>query len=213
MKKKELNRILNDGFKESLKNLGFKKSKLSFYKPIDNLWSIEFNYSIIDYGNIFPSTFSFSLSYSLFDIIYSKIFQITKKELWIYSTSITSLYERGKYLFPEYEIMKQADAIKMINEVTEYMKNEAIPFLESIANFESLDDYYNQNPTRPDFGIRGLIIAKMAENPNYEALKQKYRQLFIDKNWAVKEDIENLETVINFLDKHTKEELDAIAKI
>jgi len=61
-------------------------------------------------------------------------------------------------------------------------------------------------------GVKGLILAKMSDNPNYEELKQKYRQLFIDRQWAIQEDIDNLEKVILFLDNHSKEELEKITK-
>lgn len=211
MKKEDVNKILNDGFKIRFKNLGFKKNKIGFSKELNDKFSIRFGYSIIDYGSVFPSTFSFSLSSVEFDKIYSKILETDRTGLWIYSTGIGSLYEIGKYSKPKHEIISEDDCFNMVEEATCFMTEVAIPYLNSISNFKALDDYYNQNPTRPDFGVRSLIIAKMAGNPNYEELKTTYRQLFIDKNWAVKEDVLNLEKVIAFLDTHEKEEIENIA--
>tara|TARA_R110000868_G_scaffold409638_1_gene695541 strand:- start:517 stop:978 length:462 start_codon:yes stop_codon:yes gene_type:complete len=153
------------------------------------------------------------MSSSIIDNLFSFIFKEGLERKILVGENSVSLYENNKYLIPEYEIKSEDDANKMIQEVTKYMQEIALPYLNSINNFNSLDKLINDNNQEPLHGSKGLIIAKMAENPNYEVLKQKYRQLFIDKNWAVKKDIENLETVINFLDKHTKEELDAIAKI
>src|SRR5690606_15628566 len=122
------------------------------------------------------------------------------------------LYDQGKYYIPEYRLEIENDVYRMIDELIHYLKNEALPYLESINNIEALDKIINENPTEPTAGVKGLILAKMSDNPNYEELKKKYRQLFIDRQWAIQEDIDNLEKVILFLDNHSKEELEKITK-
>lgn len=211
MRKKDLNIILNKGFEKNLKELGFKKIKYGFIKRYEK-FHIRIGYSIVDYYNIFPTTFSYRLSLNSLNNLYSSIFN-KEMEVGAHSSSIVNLYEEGRYPIYEYNIKNEDDAKQMIEEVSEYLKIKTIPYLESISNFKALDIKYNTNPTEPNLGVRGLILAKMVKNPNYAELKKTYRQLFVERNWAVQEDIDDLEKVIDFLDSHTNEELEKIAEI
>lgn len=210
MRKKDVNKILNAGFKESLKTLGFKKTKNEFLKKYDN-FSIRFGYAIVDYYNLFPTTFGYGLYMKEYDNLIGRIEGREINNRNVYGRNTISLFVKGNYPIKEYTITTEEDTLNMVKEVTAYMKNVAIPYLESISNFSALDKIYNENPTRPEFGVRGLILAKMAQNPQYDKLKKAYRQLFVDKNWAVQEDIDNLEKTIQFLDNHTLEQLQKIA--
>lgn len=210
MKKKELNRLLFNSFKETLKELNFKKVKIRFKKEYKN-FTLDFGFAIVDYYNLFPTTFGYYISYHPLNKILSEIYNKDTSEYVSWAEHQHELFLLKKYPIQEYTITTEEDALNMVKEVTAYMKDVAIPYLESISNFSALDKIYNENPTRPEFGVRGLILAKMAQNPQYDKLKKAYRQLFVDKNWAVQEDIDNLEKTIQFLDKHSFEELEKIA--
>ena len=119
----------------------------------------------------------------------------------------SELFESKNYPILEYDIYTEEDALKMVDEVMNYFENEALPFLESLSNLETIEKVINNEPI-PQKGIFGLILAKLTGNENYEPLKSKYRDLL--KEWS-DWDKQELEKVISFLDKHTKEELEEIA--
>lgn len=209
MKKSDLNKILLKEFKEKLIEIDYKYCKHRFFKDYGN-YTISFGYAIVDYHNIFPTTFGYSLSMKKVDVIKSIIFNEQLKRIIIYGENTISLNEKGDYPMDEFIIQTENDALKMVEKAIMYFKNEALPYLKSISDLENLDKIINKNPIEPTIGVKGLIIAKLIDNPNYEKLKKTYRQLFIDRQWAVQEDIDNLEKAILFLDNHSKEELEKI---
>lgn len=212
MKKGELNKLLSDNFKEFFKKFDYRKTKYRYKKDYNN-FVVSIGFAIADYCNVFPITFGYNLSSKVIDKIFSAIFDKHISESIIIGENTISLYEKQKYHIPEYDIKTENDVKIMFKEVTEYMKSVAFPYIESICDIEILDKIINKNPQEPLFGLRGLVLSKLAKSPNYEELKKTYRQLFVERNWAVQEDIDNLEKVIDFLDSHTKEELEKIAEM
>lgn len=209
MKIKDLKKILDLEYKEKMKSIGFVKKNDRFVQSTSK-YLYEFGYVIFDYGNVYVSQFSFSLK----SISYSRILSVIYgKELspFVFYIRQGSLYEKDEYPVDNYFINTETEILKMVIEVVDYFENKALPYLLSISNIESIDKKINTEPIEPTEGVKGLIIARLNENPNYEKLKQTYRQLFTDRDWAIGEDIENLEKTIVFLDNHSKEELEEIA--
>lgn len=209
MKKTELNKFLLKEFKVRLKEFNFKYSKHRFFDICED-YTISFGYAIVDYSNIFPTTFGYNLSIENVDVLSSSLFNKELERIIIYGENTVSLSVKGEYPISEFIIQTENDAIEMADKALAYFKNEALPYLRSISNVESLDKIVNHNPIEPRAGIKGLILAKLNNNPDYESLKKAYRLLFIDQQWEIQEDIDNLETVICFLHKHSKYELETI---
>jgi len=209
MKKSELNKFLLKEFKVRLKELNFKYSKHRFFDICED-YTISFGYALVDYYNIFPTTFGYSLSIKKVDVLSSSIFNKELERIIIYGENTVSRSENGEYPISEFIIQTENDAIEMADKALAYFKNEALPYLRSISNVESLDKIVNHNPIEPTAGVKGLILAKLNNNPEYDNLKKVYRQLFIERQWAIQKDIDELEEVIRFLDKHSKDELETI---
>ncbi len=210
MKKKEVTKLFNNYFKENLKELGFKSKGWELFK-VDNNKTYRFSYVTYDYGDVYMPEFSMGVKMQSLNNIYREVFQ-KESNAFAFFTSQGVLHEQGKFhIDTMHHIKTEDDIINFGSEVVTYLKEKGLPYLETISNFKTLDKIHNENPTRPELGMKGLIFAKMAQNPNYEQLKKLYRQLFVDKNWAVQEDIDNLEKTIQFLDKHSFKELEKIA--
>lgn len=202
MKKSEVSKFLSKGFGENYKSLGFKKWKYG-YKKDSGMFSYTFGFSSSDMDNSFPSDFYYRLgSFSVGNIL-NCITPLIEKDVQIIGIGQADLFEAKKFPVLKYDIYTEEDINKMVNEVSKYFIHEALPYLESISNIEKLEQITNKelNPWKKSIG---LILAKLVNNPDYENLKNKYRELLKDWNdW----DKQELEKVIAFLDSHSQEEL------
>ena len=87
----------------------------------------------------------------------------------------------------------------------DYFLNTLIPYFNEYTTLEKLEKKINAPGNLPNNNQLatvlkyGLILAKVVKNPNYEILKQKYRELL--KEWS-DWDKQELEKVISYLDSH-----------
>src|SRR6218665_80621 len=214
MKQKEVRKILENGVKARLGGV-FKKLKYGHYlKNIGDLY-FDFGFGIVNSDNSFPSTFSCSFgcrSYSnLLNYMIDNLgLNFQKRDyLFAYGIDQIRLFDEGKYPTLEYDIYTEADAQKMVDEVSAYILNEVLPEWEANPTLEYLEKKVNENLTDvPNFS--GLILAKLiGRNPKYESIKQHFTNTSKDWNdW----DKKDLEKVIEFLDNHSQEELLKIAE-
>lgn len=207
MKISEVSKLLFKGFGEMYKPLEFKKWKYGYKKEIGN-FSYTFGFSSSNMDNSFPSTFYFRLgSYAVGNIL-NQITPLNEKDTQIVGIGQADLFEAKKFYILKYDIYNEEDINKMVSEVSKYFIEQALPYLESVSSIEKLEQITNEelNPWKKSIG---LILAKLVNNPEYENLKQKYRELLKDwSDWDRKE----LEKVISFLDSQSHEELLKIAE-
>jgi hypothetical protein len=212
MKKTEVNKYLNNGFKQSLGNQ-FKKNNYSLIKIINDFYFM-FGWGIVDLGNFFPCTFSYGIGNLKYNNLYNylinelNINQQSNKYLYAKSTGQLKLFDEGKYPILEYAIRTETDAQKMVDDVSDYILNKVLPEWEANPTIEYLEKKVNEK-LRNVLNFSGLILAKMVENPDYDKIKQHF--LCVSTDWA-EWDKEDLKKVIEFLDNHTKEELNTIAE-
>lgn len=205
MKKSEIRKILDKNFKERLKFYCFKKKGYGYQKILAKS-QIDFQFSMVDSDNSFPSTFSYSLTNISVNQLLSNIFSCVR-EFWLYSTAQIRLYDENKYPVLEYDIYTEEDALKMVDEVMCYMEKEALPFLESISDLKVIEKLINEMPV-PEKAHVGIVLAKLMGNPEYENLKLVYKELI--KDWAGDYN-PDYDKIVSFLDSHSHEELIQIA--
>ncbi len=208
MKNSEVSKLLSKGFGEMYKPLEFKKWKYGYKKEVGN-FSYTFGFASSNMDNSFPSTFYYRLGSYTIGRILNRITPITELDTQIIGIGQADLFEVKKFHVLKYDIYSEEDVYKMVSEVSKYFIEQALPYLESVSSIEKLEQITNSelNPWKKSIG---LILAKLVNNPNYESLKIKYRELLKDwSDW----DKQELEKVISFLDEHNQEELIKISEI
>lgn len=212
MRKTEVTKSLNEKFKPILSKYGFKKWKFGFIKEDKEFYHV-FAYSSSAYDTCFPTTFYYGIGLQKVKNILKKIFleNLSRAENQypaILSYGQKELFEAKKYPIFKYDIYNESDVNNMVTNVSRYFIEEALPYLQSISNIEKLEEIINTEP-KPRKKDVGLILARLGNNPNYEHLKQQYRELLEDwSDWDKKE----LEKVISYLDSHSLEELKTISE-
>jgi hypothetical protein len=206
MKKSEIRQYLESNFRVVLE--GLKKRKYRFYKDFGELY-FAFGLGIIDSDNSFPSTFNYgigNLNYSnLLNFMIDNLdlnFQ-KDKYMTVFGSGQIRLFDEGKYPVLEYDICTEADAQKMVNEVSNYILTNVLPEWEANPTLEFLERKVNQKLSDSS-NFFGLILAKLVRNPNYKIIKNHYEN--ISREWS-DGDKKNLEKIISFLDSHSHEEL------
>jgi hypothetical protein len=213
MKKAELNKYLEKGFKEKLIS-DYKKKKYRYVKEYSQFY-FTFMYSSVNLDEWYPTTFSFGIGSIKLKKILEQIFP--KKYIdfpenqfrphLIYSQ--ISLFDKGKYPILEYDIKSEVDAQKMVDEVSDYILNKVLLEWEANPTLEYLEKKVNEKLVDvPNFS--GLILAKLVNNPNYEIIKAHFIE--VSKDWA-EWDKEDLQKVILFLDSKSQEELLEISEM
>lgn len=209
MKLTDLKKLLFSTYGESLKPLGFKKEKYGFRKN-DGNFSYFFNFSSIDRGNSYPTEFSYSLSVKSLARILSNVISFNGEYYQVTGGSQVNLFEVKKYPIKDYDIYTENDALSMAEEVLTYFINETLPYLKSISSLEALDALINKAPHPLSFRS-GLVLAKLVGNPQYDSLVEQYRESF--KGWVVEWDKTDFEKIVAFLDAHSLDELQVMAKV
>lgn len=213
MKAGEVNKLLHSGFKTMLNKLGFKKWKFRYVKETSNGTFYDFAFSYACYDTCFPTTFYCGIGLHKVNEILKKIMPenfVSPEQEYpiILSLGQAGLFESKQFPVSKYNIYSEDDINKMVSEVSAYFINVALPYLESISSMDKLEQIINTE-LNPNKSSKGLILAKLVNNPNYENLKSQYRALL--KDWSETSKRE-LEKVISFLDNHSHEELLKIAE-
>jgi hypothetical protein len=208
MKKSEVTKKLNEGFQIKLNSQQFRKWKFGFIYE-NNDFYFDFGYSSASYDTCFPTTFYYGVGSNNVKEILKRVFpeNLSRPENTfpkIFSQGQKELFEEKKYPIFKYDIYSEDDVNKMINQVSDYLIKEALPYLRSISNLEVLEKMTNHLPLNPWKKDVGLILSKLVSNPTFESLKNQYRELLKDwSDW----DKQELEKLIDFLDKHSCTEL------
>jgi len=214
MKEREVSKLLENGVKARLGGV-FKKLKYGHYlKNIGDLY-FDFGFGIVNSDNSFPSTFSCSFgcrSYSnLLNYMIDNLGLNFQKSDYLFACGIHQmcLFDEGKYPTLEYDIYTEADAQKMVDEVSAYILNEVLPEWEANPTLEYLEKKANEKCLTDELNLSGLILAKLLGKPKYESIKQHF--ITVSKDWHERNK-KDFEKIIEFLDNHSQEELWKIAE-
>src|SRR6218665_311723 len=214
MKEREVSKILENGVKARLGGV-FKKLKYGHYlKNIGDLY-FDFGFGIAKYDNLLPSTFNCSFGCQLYSnllnyMIDSLGLNFQKSDyLFAYAFNQARLFDEGKYPISEYDIYTEADAQKMVDEVSAYILNEVLPEWEANPTLEYLEKKVNERRLTDVLRLSGLILAKLLGKPKYESIKQHF--ITVSKDWH-EWNKKDFEKIIEFLDNHSQEELWKIAE-
>lgn len=219
MKASELKKYIHELIKDRLLPLGFRKHDSWYYKN-----EIGFTTSIIisslNYDNSFPTSFSIAYGFVGVDKILlmatSSVNEANKCKIGgqIFIRQ-QELFEKGKYRIKDYDIYTFEQANEAVKESLEYLLDTIIEENKQYNSNENIERKINgkgnfdNDRFLPNNLKYGLILAKLVKNPEYEDLKNKYRELL--KNWS-DWDKQELEKVINFIDSHSQEELQKISE-
>ncbi len=218
MKAGELKKHIQEKIKEKLNPLGFKKSE-NWYYIYETGFTSSILISSLNYDNSFPTSFSIAFGFVGVDkiLISATLGNEESKNKKIGGQIFIrqqELFDQGKYPIKAYDIYTLEEANQAIQESLYYFLNSVIPEYSEL-NIQDLESKINLNDvfTNDRFLSNklkyGLILAKLVNNPSYESLKIKYRELL--KDWSDWDKLE-LEKVIEFLDNHSQEELIKISE-
>lgn len=137
----------------------------------------------------------------------------------IYDTLGTSTATYFNELNYRFKIKTQDDIIEWGKIVRKFYEEYAVPFFEKYNSVDAIDKLLNENPTEKviyldDLGwriIKGLISAKLNNNPKYNELRDFYKSE-VESKFQGYFMYEKCMKTINFLDTHSQEELLKIAE-
>ena len=131
------------------------------------------------------------------------------------SLSISNYFNEVNY---RYKIKTENDIKEWMDIVQKFFTEFAQPFFEKYKTVADIDKLFNTNPKErvpelDDLGqhiIKGLISAKLNENPTYEELKSFYKNE-VETKFKGHFMYDNCMQAIFFLDNHSLSELKTIA--
>src|SRR6218665_269758 len=132
------------------------------------------------------------------------------------STSTSIYFQELNYQF---KIQNTADIKQWMQLFEKYYTEHLLPFFNMYNTVEAIDKLLNENPTErvihcDDLGwriIKGLISAKLNQNPKYDELRAYYKSE-VESKFQGYFMYEKCMKTINFLDNHSQEELLKIAE-
>lgn len=153
----------------------------------------------------------------------TEIVQIEKISFHLFQESGFGIgFNIGNYfneLNYRYKIQTQEDIIEWGKIVRKFYEEYAVPFFEKYNSVDAIDKLLNENPTEKviyldDLGwriIKGLIAAKLNNNPKYNELQDYYKSE-VESKFQGYFMYEKCMKTIEFLDNHSQEELLKIAE-
>lgn len=118
-----------------------------------------------------------------------------------------------------YKIKTQEDILEWVKIVGKFYEEYAVPFFEKYHSLDAIDKLLNENPTEKviyldDLGwriIKGLIVAKLNNNPKYKELRDYYYSE-VESKFQGYFMYEKCMKTIDFIDNHSQEDLLKIAE-
>ncbi len=214
----EVKKELKKEFEFFLKPLGYKsKTDNQGCRFILNKGSVEYRlgYGVANYIDEFNTGLFGSLGVKEIQAIESKIFNES-----IYADTL--LLNKSDY----FKDVNFRFKIKTEEDIQEWMKIAkdfyflfALPFYERNNSIAEIDELLNDHPTEKviyldDLGwriIKGLIAARLNNNPKYSELRNYYKSE-VESKFQGYFMYEKCMKVIDFLESHSKEELLKIAE-
>jgi hypothetical protein len=210
-------------FKLFLSNNGYKKLKNghgTFYTEVKN----ESQYSIYLAVTIFSDTFETTCHIGIGIVPIQKILQLSLDEELEGSQFYGSTLGSGINVYTgilnyRFTIKCIEDIKEWSNIVNDFYSKYAIVFFEKYNSVKAIDELLNSKPTEEvklcdDLGwriIKGLIAAKLINNPDYNNLRDYYKSVVLDR-FQGHFMLNKCNKVISFLDLYDSMQLNSLAK-
>jgi hypothetical protein len=214
----EVKKELKKEFESFLKPLGYKSKTdpqgCDFGKvSINSLNRI--GYGIANYFDEFNTSCYLKICNVQIQNVEGEIFE----EKGIYDTLSTGMANYFNEINYRYKIKTQEDIIEWGKIVRTFYEEYAVPFFEKYNTVDAIDKLLNENPSErvvilDDLGwriIKGLIAAKLNNNPKYNELRNYYKGE-VESKFQGYFMYEKCMKVITFLDEHSHEELLKLAQ-
>ncbi|MFN4958778.1 MAG: hypothetical protein ACK5WO_15505 [Cyclobacteriaceae bacterium] len=214
----EVKKELKKEFESFLKPLGYKsKSGTQGCSFFLNRGFVEyrFGYGVANYGDEFNSGLFGSIGMLPIQLIENRIFN----EESFTDTLLLNKSDYFKDINYRFKITSLNDVKEWSTIAKKFYHEFAIPFFEKYNSVDAIDKLLNEKPSEKviycdDLGwriIKGLISAKLNNNPKYNELRDYYRSE-VESKFQGHFMYEKCMKAIDFLDKHTREELLKIAE-
>jgi len=196
----EIKNILRDNLSKFLITEGFKYSSGlggAGFKKNTNYGFVELVYGVINYEPIFKiSTLGYLMRYTFVEELCEKFNQnfdgnSNPKNVCTIGGGYGGIINDKYYDFAEMSTPQEVNIVAHV--IKEAYFNELKPFLEKHSDINYLENEINKNTERDlpyilywrgRRSMRGLILAKLCNNPRYEELKIIYRQKCIEQEDA-----------------------------
>lgn len=214
----EVKKELKKEFELFLKPLGYKSKTdpqgCDFGKLKGNSLN-RIGYGIANYVDEFNTGCYLKICNIQIQNIEGEIFQ----EIGVYDTLTTGISSYFNEINYRYKIKTEEDIKEWGKIVRMFYEEYAVPFFEKYNSVDSIDKLLNDNPTEKviyldDLGwriIKGLIAAKLNNNPKYNELRDYYKSE-VESKFQGYFMYEKCLKTITFLDSHSQEELLKIAE-
>lgn len=101
------------------------------------------------------------------------------------NTTITNLSKYQQEPHFRFKIREEADLYRMAAHVRDFFRREGFDFLNQLSDLTTLDELFNKDPMGPCLvsfnhqlrSFRGIAIASLSQNFQWESLAQDYRAL------------------------------------
>lgn len=213
----EVKKELKKEFESFLKPLGYKsKSGTQGCSFFLNRGFVEyrFGYGVANYGDEFNSGLFGSIGMLPIQLIENRIFN----EESFTDTLLLNKSDYFKDINYRFKITSLNDVKEWSTIAKKFYHEFAIPFFEKYNSVDAIDKLLNEKPSEKviycdDLGwriIKGLISAKLNNNPKYNELRDYYRSE-VESKFQGYFMYEKCMKAIDFLESHSTEELKAMA--
>lgn len=213
MNYREVKKELKKEFESFLKPLGY-KSKIDYQgcRFIFNNGNVEYRlgYGLANYIDEFNTGLFGSIGVMKINLIESEIFD----ELTNSDTLLLNKSDYFKDINYRFKIKTVDDIQDWMVIVKDFYFQFALPFFERNNSINDIDQLLNEHPTEKviyldDLGwriIKGLIVAKLNQNPKYNDLRDYYKSE-VESKFHGYFMYEKCMKTISFLDTHSLEDL------
>lgn len=214
----EVKKELKKEFESFLKPLGYKSKTDPQGCDFGKINSDSLNrigYGVANYIDEFNTVCYLKICSIQIQNIEGKIFE----EQGIYDTLSVGMQSYFNEINYRYKIKTQEDIFEWGKIVRKFYEEYAVPFFEKYNSVDAIDKLLNENPTEKviyldDLGwriIKGLIAAKLNNNPKYNELRNYYKSE-VESKFQGYFMYEKCIKTIDFLDNKSLEELLKIAE-
>lgn len=214
----EVKKELKKEFESFLKPLGYKsKSGTQGCSFFLNRGFVEyrFGYGVANYGDEFNSGLFGSIGMLPIQLIENRIFN----EESFTDTLLLNKSDYFKDINYRFKIASLNDVKEWSTIAKKFYNEFAVPFFEKYKSVDAIDKLLNEKPSKKviycdDWGwriIKGLISAKLNNNPKYNELRDYYRSE-VESKFQGYFMYEKCMKAITFLDEHSREEILKIAE-
>ena len=200
-----------------LKPKGFKSKAMAdgcdFIK-VDEFYTLNIGYGISNYGDVFDTSCYISVSFLPIDRIQQYV--LCENGGYGICSGTKKYFNDINY---SYKITTISDVIEWGKIISNFYEEYAIHFFNKYNTLNSIDTLLNETPTKnvvflDDLGyriIKGLIAAKLNNNPKYNELRDYYKSE-VESKFQGYFMYPKCMKVIEFLDSHSYEEIITISE-